>query len=182
MASRYQNSPPPPPQAKLALWRVTSVEPVHFAILSSAPWGQWTHWYGSRSHECIAETHQICPRCNEGQPRKWKAFLHVMRAPEWDEGFLELTFTAMHQIEKQLPDRQTLRGLRLTIQKTKGGRYGRYVCKVDPQIEMTDSWPEEKNPIGLLRKLWSYNADRLTGKKVNNQRQVSNGEAEKVAL
>lgn len=138
----------------MELMRVTSSDTVLFVVVSEALFGQWVHWYGNRSSECRRDTGN-CDGCQAGWPSKWKGYLHVCDQTGKNEGFLELTPTAIRLIEAQLPPDRDWRGVRFQIRKTKGGPKGRYVVSVLEHAVDAKLLPLARDPLPLLRKLWN---------------------------
>jgi hypothetical protein len=144
---------PPPKASKMDVIRIVTPEPITLIIVSRAIYGQSIHWFGRRSHECLADR-RACPGCKDSWPRKWKGYLHVTNpALSW-QGFLEITQTAWELLEGLRPKQGNLRGLVCRIGRTKGGAKGRYLIEIlDRRIE--DSMlPLPRDPLDVLRMLW----------------------------
>jgi hypothetical protein len=133
--------------------RVTTTEPQMYIIVSTVPWGQWTHWFGRRSHECRRDS-GTCEGCKDGWPEKWQAYLHVTRPERGWEGFLEMTATAWKILEAQIKDGTTVRGCIVRLSRTKGGAKGRYLIEVLERRIPEDDLPPAKDPMPTLRMLW----------------------------
>ncbi len=72
------------------------------------------------------------------------------------ELFLELTQTAGDQIDLLADPGKNLRGHQYKIKKTAGGKKGRYVIERVSQIVASDTLPQEKDPLPVLRNLWTW--------------------------
>lgn len=147
-------SPPPTtPHTRKDVVRVTTAETSQFVIISAAVWGQWTHWDGRRTEECLKDKKVHCPGCNPPKPSKWLGYVHVA-AGKWD-GFLELTATAVNLLEEQAGKGANLRGLVVRIKRTKGGPRGRFLIEVLDRRVPEDELPQGQDPYETLRFLWS---------------------------
>jgi hypothetical protein len=153
MAGRILGAKPPAPGPKQEVIRVTSTEPRTFVIVSTAIWGQWIHWYGSRSHECVSDKKE-CNGCVRGWPRKWKGYLHVVERAGGPGNFLEITPMFEDIISMQVPRDQSLRGCIMRVSKTKGGAKGRYIIDVLERRHDLSVLPEERDPVAILKFLW----------------------------
>lgn len=145
---------PPAPHKTMEVFRVTTAETSMFVCCSAAPYGQSVHWFGRRSHECFKEK-GACEGCRNNWPRKWKGYLHVCSGSFQNEGFLEITATCWALLNEQLPQGQTLRGIRFRLSRTKGGAKGRYLVEVLETKADVGKLPIERDPYPVLRKLWS---------------------------
>jgi hypothetical protein len=154
MAGRIRGAPRPKPGPRMEVVRVTTSELQVFTILSTAVFGQMVHFYGFRSHECTKD-HSACNGCERQWPHKWKGYLHCWQHLQQREVFLELTSTAVEQIEGLIDEEKPLRGVTVSIRKTKGGRYGRYVCAIVSRDHSSANLPEEKDPYPILKFLWN---------------------------
>lgn len=153
MSQSYTGSAPPLPCAKFQVIRVTTAESQQFVCLSNVPYGQWVHWFGRRSHECVDDRGATCSHCRDNWPRKWKAYLHVLTADRQQQ-FLEITAPAFRALETQMHDRTMWRGAIFQIRRTKGGPHGRYVCHVLERRVAEDELPEARDVLETLRMLW----------------------------
>jgi hypothetical protein len=117
-------------------------------------WGQLIHFSGGRSSECVGDV-GVCERCIASEPQKWLGYLDVIDHHENARGFLELTATAVHLLINQIDKGKTLRGIRVRIQRTKGGKKGRFLIHVLDQQEDVRNLPSEANPLPTLRFLWN---------------------------
>jgi len=154
MADLVKGAEPPAPTRRMEVFRVTTAETTTFVCCSSAIFGQWVHWFGRRSHECRKDRGD-CEGCRNNWPVKWKGYLHVMDPLGRSEGFLEVTATCWTLLVNQLPERQTLRGIRFRISRTKGGAKGRYLVNVLELKATEESLPIERDPLNTLRFLWN---------------------------
>lgn len=160
MHSTYFGSPPPMPQKRVIIVRVTTTETQEFVVLSKAPFGQWIHWWGRRSHECIKDKAH-CQKCHDNWPSKWKGYLHCLTDLGRTECFLELTPTCIKGIEAKMRDGEMWRGMRIRLSRTKGGAKGRYLIDILESRADPEKLPEPRDPVDTLRFLW--NAKRNPG-------------------
>ncbi len=153
MSDLFRGALPPAPKSKMDVVRVTSSESHTFIVFSRSFFGQFVHWWGNRTHECLSQKKMTCEGCQRGWPVKFKAYLHVRRlSADW-EGFVELTDTAARLIEAQVPEGSNLRGCKIRIGRTKGGAKGRYIIEVYESRLPEDQLREEKDPYATLRQL-----------------------------
>lgn len=155
MSERYKGSLPPAPSEKKEVERVLTSESIQYVCLSAAFWGQWVHWHMGRSQECSKHTTKACDGCSCGAPTKFKAYLYVMRPPDPEPRFLELTDTAARKLEYATAGRATLRGSMFKIRRTKGGPKGRYIVEVQERVIDATTLPADHDPINTLRFLWT---------------------------
>lgn len=146
-------APPPAPRRRIDVFRVTTSESTLFVCCSPAIFGQWIHWFGRRSHECLQDRGR-CKGCADNWPNKWKGYLHVTGAQGSSEGFLEITATAWAMIEAQRHPNVDLRGMMFKIRRTKGGAHGRYIVEVMDRRIDGENMPQPKDPLETLRFLW----------------------------
>ena len=155
MAGRIIGSKPPLSGPKRQIIRVTATSPQKFTIVSTACFGQWIHFYGNRSHECVAEKKQDCHGCLKAWPRKWKGYIHCL---DWQEQlascFVELTPSAFEKLTVQVSESRPLRGLNVSISKTKGGAKGRYNISLLERLTPDHELPREEDPLPILNFLW----------------------------
>jgi len=142
---------------KVLVHRVLTPTPEDFIILSKIGMGVDFHWYANRSHECFAQNGEgTCDRCLKGWPLKWRCYLHCLK-PEGLQSvqcFLELTKTAFSSLEFQTTERKSLRGVRIKVCKTAGGRKGRYIVQCQTEALDLKTTIEEIDPMPTLRALW----------------------------
>jgi len=142
---------------KVLVHRVLTTTPENFIILSKVGMGVDFHYYAQRSSECHAPNGEgNCDRCLKGWPLKWRCYLHCLK-PEGMQAvqcFLELTATAFASLEFQTSERKTLRGVRITVCKTAGGKKGRYIVTVANEAQDLRTEIEEIDPMPTLRSLW----------------------------
>lgn len=155
MPDFVRGAKPPPPTKRMDVFRVTSAETSQFTCASEEIFGVEIHWFGRRSHECTLEAKGSCEGCSGNWPKKWKGYLHVCDPLRRNEGFLEITATCWSLIEAQLQSTSSLRGIRFRLAKTKGGAKGRYLVTILEGKEASDSLPEERDPLPVLRLLWN---------------------------
>lgn len=149
----WRGAPVPKGNRPIIVHRVTTSEAQEFLCLSPSPFGVQIHWFGGRSHECTA-LFSKCQGCQDSWPVKWKGYLHVAAPPSTSDVFLELTATAILLIESQLRERETWRGVRFRLRKTKGGPKGRYLAEVLERGIDPEKLPPEIDPLPTLRRLW----------------------------
>jgi len=153
MTELIRGAAPPAPTKRMDVFRVTSAETTQFTCVSARIFGQMVHWHGRRSHECTKET-GACEGCTSNWPVKWKGYLHVVDPLRRHEGFLEVTATCWQLLENLILDKDTLRGLRFRLSKTKGGPKGRYLVSVLEGRELSEILPIERDALPVLRQLW----------------------------
>ena len=154
MGGKIRGSIPPKPGPSNEVVRVKTTTPQKFLILSRATFGQWIHFYATRSHECTLDR-GACERCTWGWPRKWKGYLHAVQLADKARVFVELTPAAFEMVSQVVPEGEDLRGLILSISKTKGGPKGRYMIHVEGVRRDPVQLPEEEDPLPVLRYLWN---------------------------
>lgn len=148
-----RGAPPPPRKIRYEVMRITSVEPLTLICLSRAIWGQPVHWFGRRTHECVAQRAR-CQGCEENWPAKWQGYLHVTRGGGDWQGFLEITATAWEILLSQAHQGKDLRGMMFRMGRTKGGAKGRYVIQVLERRLEEETLLKELDPYPTLQMLW----------------------------
>ena len=154
MESRITGSQPPKRVATSQVLRCLDTNVHQYTILSTSVWGQLIHFSHGRSSECLADMGD-CQRCADNQPQKWLGYLDVIDHHENCRGFLELTATAAHLLINQVPKGENLRGLVVRMNRTRGGKKGRFVIHVLERREAVEKLPDDANPIHTLRFLWN---------------------------
>lgn len=145
---------PPAPGPRYPITRVTVGDSARmFTILAETLFGLWTHWTGRTSMPCL--NHGMdCSGCRSAQPKRWKGYLHSFDHEKKDECFLELTPAACQELIQQAGREKDLRGLRLHLRRTKGGKHGRLNVQVLPAIGDNSRLPPARSPILTLSSLW----------------------------
>jgi hypothetical protein len=154
MTGRIVGAPAPPGGPRVEIVRVTWVQPKTYVLLSTAVFGQQIHWYGNRSHECTA-LHAACNGCQRQWPTKWKGYLHACEVGQRRTVILELTHTAIHLIDAEIPEGENFRGYQLKIGKTSGGKKGRFQIEVKELRFTEERLAPEIDPYPVLKFLWS---------------------------
>ena len=154
METRITGTPPPKGDARTTVYRVTTAETQEFVIYSKSIFGQIIHWYGGRSHECTREW-KACNGCQRSWPEKWLGYVHCFNTHRDEVCFLELTKTACNLLLRQAEPDQPLRGLRVRINKTKGGPKGRYMIATCFPRMREELLREEADPKPVLQFLWN---------------------------
>lgn len=155
---------------KVLVHRVLSPTPEDFIIISRVGVGVDFHYYAQRSSECDApggEGH--CEKCLKNWPLKWRAYLHCLKREGQNnvQCFLELTSTAFQSLEFQTEGRKSLRGVRIKVSKTAGGKKGRYIITVLAECQDAPIDMEEADPLPTLRALWAAPGKRGQSQYVN---------------
>ncbi len=127
MQSRFVGASPPQSTKRSKIHRVTTSEAQQFVILSTAIFGQYVHWFGSRTHECTYDKSK-CNGCERVWPRKFLGYIDVIDLHN-ERCFLEVTLTAANMMIAAATPDEPFRGMQLRIRKTKGGRHGRYILE-----------------------------------------------------
>jgi len=156
MSSHIKGSVPHRPGPRVPVVRVTSTEKQRFTILSAAVFGQRIHWHSNRSHECTQDWKKSCVGCDRGWAQKWKGYLDCIlwHVTTGERCFLEITPRAFELIVSLAEKEKSLRGLVITVAKTKGGAKGRYLIEVLQRRIDEKDLPQEADPLPILRKLW----------------------------
>lgn len=154
MESIYTGAQPPERLNRLDVHRVVTPESQEFVVLSPAIYGQWVHWFGRRSSECCQDR-STCKGCKENWPVYWKGYLHVLTDNGKRQIFLELTKNACEEVALQAHKGQDLRGILLSVRKTKGGAKGRYVIVIRERRLAGADLPAPMDPLMTLRRLWN---------------------------
>lgn len=142
---------------KVLVHNVQSTTPEDFLILSRYGLGVNFHYANERSSECFAtEVDPNCEKCLKNLPLKNRVYFHCLMLDGMSQVqcFLELTPTACASLEFQTQDRKHLRGVRLKVCKTKGGKKGRYIVQVASIHQDKELTIEEADPMPTLRLLW----------------------------
>lgn len=88
-------------------------------------------------------------------PRKWKGYLHAIALADNQRVFVELTPDAANKLVNAAPEKEPLRGLIVHLNKTPGGKKGRYVVEVAFGRRDPVQLPPEEDPLNILRYLWN---------------------------
>jgi hypothetical protein len=153
MGGRIVGAPMPPAGPRIQVVTVTWVQPKTFVILSTAVFGQMIHWYGNRSHECTAMK-SACNGCQRGWPQKTKGYLYACEIGQRRPVILELTPTAIHLINEEVPEGENFRGWQIKIGKTGGGKKGRFQIEVKEMRFEEERLAPEIDPYPVLKFLW----------------------------
>lgn len=158
---------PPKTGPRYQVVRITEPGVHVLTILSPKVWGVQTHWSGKGTIRCYRrsdEPPERCDNCVAQLPRRWKGYLFCVEPQVVRFGansgqevsreiFLELTPGAAEQIFEHEQYVPSLRGLRLKIERTRGGKNGRLNCQLYPQ-EVPEDLPPDRDPEETLRRLW----------------------------
>lgn len=144
---------PPRPGPKLPIVRVETTENQLFLCFSEEMFGVWTHWRNGRSEACHANVEE-CNGCQEGFPKRWKGYLHVHDFQHERHCFLELTPAGAQLLLAQVPSGKSLRGFRLQLRRTKGGKQGRLKVVLLEPIQSSVELPMALTPLEVLDFLW----------------------------
>lgn len=153
MVSHFAGDPLPVKIPRPDVYRVVTENKQHFWIFSKAMYVQCIHWYGNRSHECTKQTKK-CNGCERNWPTKVKVYLDCFHVEANARIFLELTHTAATYLGGCAPHDATLRGLLVSVNKSKGGAKGRYQISIMEGRKKSSELPEERDPLPTLRFLW----------------------------
>lgn len=154
--SKFNFAPTPPkPGPELPLLRVLEDSVQSFTILSTSVLGIWCHWnvQGKCGMPCTLPVEQ-CLGHTKGWPLRWKGFLHVGCHTSDRQGFLELTPRGAVQLKNQVADWNALRGWRVQLTRTKGGKKGRLLVVLMGFSPASEKLPDEKSPLITLEELW----------------------------
>lgn len=154
MVDHFKGDRPVKRGPQTGIIRVTTSETKVFYLVSPAIFGQNIHWMFRRSHECKKDK-GACDGCTKLWPDKWLGYLYVVDPTDGSTGFLELTYTASRILTSLAPIDQSLRGLVVSIRKTKGGAKGRYVISLSGRRIASDELPDDRDPLPTLRFLWN---------------------------
>jgi len=148
----------PKPGPSLPIVRVTDAARHIFTVFSPAVWGVWTHWDGRRSVPCMLPV-ETCPFHRRQLPLRWKGYVHVFDHNERQQSYLELTPAGVQMLQTQLAPGESLRGILLNVERSKGGPKGRLIIEVKPNHAPSSQLTEEKHPREALTSLWGLKQD-----------------------
>lgn len=156
------SAPPAQPGIETEVVRITSTVRRHFYLLSPEPWGAYWHW-SNGSLECREP--EKCERCEVSMPRKWRAYIHALETigTSQQSVILEITQTATVMIDVQLCT-QPYRGAYVVMNKTAGGKHGRFVVEMMPRRIDPITLPIALDPAPIMKKLWALNEKKRSGK------------------
>lgn len=157
MEDRFKGPRPPAPGPNTEIVRVSWTEPRLLICYSPAITCAYVHWFGNRSHECRGSA-EICERCQQSQPRKWKGYLHVAPNSNARGFFMEITPTFEDMLAMQVPRGESLRGVIFKVSKSKGGAKGRFIVDVMERRAIESTMQVERDPMPTLRMLWARNS------------------------
>lgn len=145
---------PPKGPAPLRLVRVKAhrMQPYFFTVLSTGMWGVRVHWTGECSSPC-RKAKERCPGCRLGSPRKWIGYLHCLDE-SGDEILLEVTRRAATMLLDSVPQGRILRGLKIAVQRTEGGKHGRLCAHCRGVAHESAKLPAPKDPLYTLLFVW----------------------------
>jgi hypothetical protein len=122
-------------------------------VLGHAIVGFWTHWTGVRTAPCRNHDEK-CDGCARQWPKRWKGYLHVLDHVLGRDGFVEVTPVVAELIRSTLADRVDMRGVRMTLRRSPGGKKGRLLVSFLPDWESPATLPPAKDPELVLLRLW----------------------------
>lgn len=144
---------PPQGPKPLKLVRVKRGWKAVYTILSTSLFGVWTHWDGRTTIPCF-KAKQRCQGCANAMPKRWKAYLHCYTTEADKDFLLELTPRACNMLLSEVPEGKMLRGLKIRVERSPGGRNGRLMASIvgtDPHVQRL---PAAKDPYNTLAFLW----------------------------
>jgi len=140
--------------------RLRANEAVSVVVLSDKCEGFNSHWTGNYSTLCI-EPHEDCPGHQNGDPIRWRAYLHCMDLQSGKEFFLELTRGAWEQVSVQIDCKNSWRGMRLNVKRMAGDAARLKVEINAPWERITEKpLPEAKDPEASIRNLYRKNSQK----------------------
>jgi hypothetical protein len=148
---RIQSTPPPHGPERF-IRRLAAGQRLYVTVLSRSLWGVWTHWFGAKSGPCYRDK-KSCDGCKRGFPARWKGFLCCLNLENKHVEFCELTPLAAENLLAQVPKGQSLRGLRLTLERGKGDK-ARLKCIITGVALNQCDLPKEETPEKTLVALW----------------------------
>lgn len=132
-----------------------------FSICSAKIFGVETHWTKQGTRPCVLP-HSECQGHVNGDPLRWKGYLHVFDHKERAYVMLELTPRAANMLIEQTPNRPSLRGTRIQVARSRSGK-GRLVVDIlPPAMHLNDLAPEE-SPVRSLLNLWELRPSDVPG-------------------
>lgn len=149
----------PKPGPRVQIFRCVKSATLTATILNDTYWGLLTHWDGkaNRSRPCLGKK---CD-CQERQiPTRFKGWVHVLRFPQNDMLFFELTPQAVEQIEKQIPRETSWRGYRIQARRSNSTTHGRLIVEVLEAKSNLENLPVGQDPEEVLRNLWNMKTRR----------------------
>jgi len=153
-----QSVPPDGPRP-LLLVRIKAhrMNPYYFTILSMEFFGPRVHWTGERTSPCF-KAREKCPGCKLKAPGKWLGYLHCLDE-HGKECLLELTNRAAKMLLASVPKNRVLRGLKISVQRTEGGKHGRLCATCCGVVPNQQALPAPKDPLHTLLYLWGLKED-----------------------
>jgi len=144
------SDPPPPFTNRLKLVRLKAGESFDVRVCSKELWPYWSHYFNGFSRHCAGkECTCKAPICYSN--REWHAVIHVFLPSVAKEYFFEITNHCAILLNDQVPDPKNLRGLRVTISRSKGGDNGRLRARVDPHAHLLNELPPERDPEETMK-------------------------------
>lgn len=146
-----------PPEAgpDVPVFKISPAIPLQVICLSRSLWGVYVHWDGRRTRECLRDSSE-CQGCKSGQPQRWKGYLCVLHYTTGKLGFVELTPALANHLLRKIPE-GTLRGWFFRFERSGKSANGRaLLTETRPPSPLHENIPEERDPEGILRKLWGW--------------------------
>lgn len=110
-----------------------------------------THFWRGRTRPCEAPD---CEACNDGSPTRWHGYLSLFNASSRAHAILELTASALEQLEEFRHTYLTLRGLTLVSRRAKSSRNARVILEVGPPRPDAPELPAEPDIAAIMCNIW----------------------------
>jgi hypothetical protein len=136
--------PKGPPPLEVRRIKAHRMNPYHFVVLSPAFWGLYTHWTGNHSHPCF-KTKEKCAGCKLKCGRKWLGYLHCVDEDN-KHCLVEFTKRAANMLLDSVPAGRILRGIRVAMQRTEGGKNGRLCARMIGIVASPERLPAAQDP------------------------------------
>lgn len=143
-----------PPASTGSLW-VEKIEPGAkgtFLIYSPAFFGVWTHYRSPGTVLCFKDR-TLCVGGHDEDTRRWHGFLHCFHYEKNKQCILKITPEAAKDLNAQVAEGTTLRGLKITLRRSKAAKGPYYVAVVEIVADHS-RLPAHRDPRASIFKLF----------------------------
>jgi hypothetical protein len=148
----WNDKPPKEPiERQYRLIRVPASKPLALVILAEKLTGCPTHYWHGRTAPCERPE---CEACEQGNSPRWHAYVPCIIAQTGERCILELTGQAAQQLSPTIDEYQTLRGIKIVVERKSKRPNGRIAITTIPGRVAESSIPAEPDVITTMTHIW----------------------------
>lgn len=117
-----------------------------------------THWMAGRT---LPHLDNDCPGCEMERPKRFEAYMSVLRVPGGKHQIIALTLGAMHQIEETVPHGESIRGRQMIVGRRGERTNGQIEVEVLNKITPDALMPTVPDLYQHLIHIWGLDAAHL---------------------